>query len=189
MKVILTQHVENLGEVGEIHQVADGFGRNYLLPKGLAILATPGAAKQIDDLRRTEDRRQDRLRSEMQDLARRIEGLDLRFTAKVGETGRLYGSITSSDIATEISEQLDIEIDRRKIDLPETIRSLGEHAIPIHLLQGVTATAKVQVEADEELVKDLPAEELEGDDVDEEERDDEDYDYDDDEYDDYDDYD
>lgn len=189
MKVILTQHVDNLGDVGEILKVADGYGRNYLLPKGLAILATPGAEKQIDDLRRTEERRQDRIRFEMQELAKRIEGLDLSFTAKVGETGRLYGSITSSDIASEISEQLDIELDRRKIDLPETLRSLGVHEIPVHLMQGVTATAKVTVEADEELVKDLPAEELEGDeDGDEAEDDDFDYD-DDDEYDDYDDYD
>jgi len=183
VKVILTQNVEKLGKVGDICQVADGFGRNYLMPHGLAILATQGASRQIDDLKRTEDKRQVRVRSEMDALSTRIAALPLVFKARVGETGRLYGSITSSDIAAAIEEALGVPIDRRKVELDETIRSLGLHAVPVHLLQGVTATANVTVEADGELVRDLPAEpEPEPEDLDEDDDDDEDYDdYDDDE--------
>lgn len=158
MKVILTQNVAKLGKVGDVCTVADGFGRNYLMPQGLAILATSGAAKQIDDIKRTEDKRLTRVRAEMDALAGRIAAVPLTFKARVGETGRLYGSITSSDIAAALEEALGVPIDRRKVELDETIRSLGAHAVPIHLLQGVTATANVTVEADGELVRDLPAE-------------------------------
>lgn len=178
MKVILTQNVDKLGKVGDVCNVADGFGRNFLMPQGLAILATSGAAKQIDDIKRTEDKRLTRVRGEMEQLAARIAAVPLTFKARVGETGRLYGSITSSDIAAAIEEALGVPIDRRKIELDETIRSLGAHAVPVHLLQGVTATANVTVEADGELVRDLPAEP---------EPEPEDEDEDDDDYDDYDD--
>jgi len=182
VKVILTQNVAKLGNVGDICNVADGFGRNYLMPQGLAILATESAAKQIDDLRRTDAKRQARIQLEMEALAKQIQGLPLLFKARVGETGRLYGSITSSDIAAAIEEALGVAVDRRKIELDETIRSLGAHAVPVHLHHGVTATANVTVEADGELVRDLPVEpEPEPEDYDEDE------DEDDDDYDDYDD--
>jgi large subunit ribosomal protein L9 len=159
MKVILTQNMPKLGQVGDLCQVADGYGRNYLLPQGLAILASKGAQKQIDDLKRTEAKRQDRLRGEMSEVAKRIEALDIRFEARVGETGRLYGSITSSDIAGAIEEQMGMEIDRRKVVLDETLRTLGAHTVPVHLMPGVVANATVIVEADEEnIVADAPSE-------------------------------
>lgn len=166
MNVILTQNVPKLGQVGDLCKVADGYGRNYLLPQGLAVLATPGSTKQIDDLKRTEEKRQNRIRGEMEALAKRIEALDIRFEAKVGETGRLYGSITASDIAGAIEEQLELEIDRRKIVLDETLRTLGAHEVPIHLMPGVVAHATVHVEGDEEhVVVDTPVDldELDGD--------------------------
>lgn len=182
MKVILTQNVQKLGNVGDVCTVADGFGRNYLMPQGLAILATQGASKQINDLKRTDDKRQVRVRSEMQALAAQIAALPLVFKARVGETGRLYGSITSSDIAAAIEEAVGVPIDRRKVELDETIRSLGAHPVPVHLLQGVTATATVTVEADGELVRDLPAEpEPVASDEDDDDDDYDDYDDDDDE--------
>ena len=159
MKVILTENVPKLGEVGDVCDVADGFGRNYLLPGGFAMLATEGALKQIDDLKRAEARRQDRVRGETEALARQIEELDIEFIAKVGETGRLYGSITSSDIAAAIEEQIDIEIDRRKVFLDETLRTLGSHEVPIQLMPGVEAKAIVKITPDEEdLVQDMPVE-------------------------------
>ncbi len=157
MKVILKQNMPKLGQVGDLCKVADGYGRNYLLPQGIAVLATAGATKQIDDLKRTESKRQDRLRGEMMGVAKQIEALDIRFEARVGETGRLYGSITSSDIASAIEEQLGIEVDRRKVVLDETLRTLGAHEVPIHLMPGVVAKAIVHVEGDEEnLVIDTP---------------------------------
>lgn len=158
MNVILTSDVPKLGQVGEICRVSDGFGRNYLIPQGLAILATEGGRKRIADLKRTEARRQDRVRFEMEALAKRIEALRLTFTAKVGETGRLYGSITSSDIAAAVEAELETPIDRRKIVLDETIRTLGEQRVPIHLMPGVTAEVTLEVVPDAELVQDIAVE-------------------------------
>jgi large subunit ribosomal protein L9 len=155
MKVILTQNVPKLGAVGDVCQVAPGFGRNYLVPQGMAIVATPGALKQIDDLKRTEQRRQARLRSEGEQFADRINALHLTFTARVGETGRLYGSITASDIAEAIEAQLGEPVDRHKILLDESIRTLGEHEVAIHLMPGVDARAKLVVVAAEEVVQEV----------------------------------
>ncbi len=155
MKVILTKNVPKLGEVGDVCTVKDGYGRNYLLPQGMAILATRGALKQIDDLKRTEMRRQDKIRHEMLQLASRIESQRLEFTAKVGETGRLYGSITAANIADQLEEQLGHDIDRRKILLDESLRTLGDHRVPIHLMPGVDADILVTIVADEELVPDI----------------------------------
>lgn len=155
MRVILTRNVPKLGEVGDVCTVAPGYGRNYLIPQGLAVLATPGAVKQIDDLKRTEQRRQDKVRAEMSDLAQRIGNLHLSFTAKVGETGRLYGSITAANIAEAVEAEIDEPIDRRKIVLDESIRTLGPHTVPIHLMPGVDAEVHLEVVADEELMPDI----------------------------------
>lgn len=157
MQVILKTDVPKVGRVGDVCKVADGFGRNYLLPQGLAMLATKGAVKQIDDLKRSETRRQDRARAEMNDLAASIGRQKLTFKAKVGETGRLYGSITATDIAEALEAQLGASVDRRKIVLDDTLRTLGEHKVPIHLMQGIEAIINVVVEADGEVVPDRPA--------------------------------
>jgi len=149
MRVILTQQVPKLGEVGDLCDVAPGYGRNYLIPQGVAILATQGALKQVDSLKRAEMRRQDLVRAEMTEFGQRIARLNLEFTARVGETGRLYGSITSSDIAKAIEEQLGAEFDRRKILLDESIRTLGDHVVPIHLMPGVDTQVNVHVVAEE----------------------------------------
>ncbi len=155
MHVIMTKNVPKLGEVGDVCEVAPGYGRNYLIPHGLAILATAGALKQVEDLKRTELRRQDRIRYDMERLAGRIRALHLSFTARVGETGRLYGAITASDIAEAIEAELDEPVDRRKILLDESIRTLGEHEVLIHLMPGVDARASVVVVADEVIVEDI----------------------------------
>ncbi len=145
MRVILTENVTKLGNVGDVCTVAAGYGRNYLLPRKMAILATPGALKQIDDLRRTERRRQDRLRAEMTDMAARIGRQRLEFSARVGEQGRLYGSITTAQIAHALEEKLGEPVDRHKIRLDESIRTLGQHEVPLHLMPGVDATIHITV--------------------------------------------
>jgi large subunit ribosomal protein L9 len=149
MRVILTHNVPKLGQVGDVCNVAPGYGRNYLMPQGLAILASPGALKQIDGLKRSEQRRQDQVRATMTDFGKRIARLRLEFKARVGETGRLYGSITSSDIAESIQAELGEEMDRRKIMLDESIRTLGEHEVPIHLMPGVNTSVTVSVVPEE----------------------------------------
>lgn len=165
MQVILKTDVSKVGQVGDVCKVADGFGRNFLIPQGLAILATPGALKQIGDLKRSETRRQDRARAEMNDLAAKIGRETVSFKARVGETGRLYGSITATDIAEALEAQLGTAVDRRKIVLDDTIRSLGEHSVPIHLMHGIDAMIKVIVEPDGELVPDKPVETTDEDDA------------------------
>lgn len=150
MKVILTENLPKLGEVGDICEVADGYARNYLLPQGFAILATEGALKQVDNLKRQEARRRERVRGGALAFKETLEGLSLVFAARVGETGRLYGSITSSDIAQRIEEVTGEQVDRRKIILDNPLRVLGTFEVPIRLMPEVTAQLTVVVEPEEE---------------------------------------
>ncbi len=150
MKIILTENLPKLGEVGDICEVADGYARNYLLPQGLAIVATEGALKQVDNLKRQEARRRERVRDDAIAFKEVLEGLSLVFAAKVGETGRLYGSITSGDIADRIEEITGHEVDRRKIILDNPLKQLGTFQVPIRLLPEVTAQLTVVVEAEKE---------------------------------------
>ncbi|MFQ6058228.1 MAG: 50S ribosomal protein L9 [Anaerolineae bacterium] len=146
MKIVLIQDVPNLGQAGEVKEVADGYGRNYLIPKGLAVLATEGTLKQLELKRQAEARRAERLRAEMTDLAQRLSLLTLNFKAKVGEKERLYGSITSGDIARAIERETGQAVDKRKIGLEEPIRQLGYHHVPIKLLPDLTTEVVVLVE-------------------------------------------
>jgi len=149
MEVILTQDVPGLGVAGEIKTVADGYGRNYLIPKGLAILATRSALKQIADLQRTIEKRRARQRGSMQVLAEKLEGLTLTFTVKVGEGDRLYGSITSSDIAEAIQQAIGEEVDRRRIMLDRPIKTLGDHPVSIRLMADLVPEVIVVVKREE----------------------------------------
>ncbi len=159
MRVILTQDVPKLGNVGDVCTVKPGYGRNYLLPQRLAILATTGGLRQVDDLKRSEKRRQDKIRSEMMGFAARIAAHPVEFRVKVGQTGRLYGSVTASDIAEALEAKIGESIDRRKILLDESLRTLGQHAVGIHLMQGVNGQITVNLVPDGDLVPDAPAEE------------------------------
>lgn len=150
MKVILTENLPKLGEVGDICEVADGYARNYLLPQGFAILATEGALKQVEHLKRQEARRRERVRGDAIVFKETLEGLALAFKAKVGETGRLYGSITSGDIAERIAAETGQEVDRRKIVLDNPLKELGTFDVPVKLLPEVTAHLTVIVEPEEE---------------------------------------
>ena len=132
MKVLLKEDVDNLGYAGEVHNVADGYGRNYLLPRGLAVLATEGVLKQASAWRARAEARRAELRSEYEALNEKINGTHLVFHARAGETGRLYGSVTMMDVAERLNEELGVDIDRRKFD-SQPLRDLGEHRITIHL--------------------------------------------------------
>ena len=162
MEILLKQDVENLGSAGDIVKVKDGFARNYLIPRGLAMPATAGLRKQATQIKQSAERRRLRELKTAQDMADRISQVVLNFKAKAGESGRLYGSITSTAIADALSAELDTEIDRRRIRMDHPLRELGEHEIVIHLPHSVNATFKVVVSPEGELEKDtLSEEELE----------------------------
>lgn len=151
MKVLLKEDVDNLGYAGEVHDVADGYGRNYLLPRGLAVKATEGVLKQAAAWRARAEARRAEQRAEYEELTEKIDGMLLIFHAKAGETGRLYGSVTMMDVAERLNEELGTEIDRRKID-GDPLRELGEHQITIHLDRDFHPQLMVHVhpEGDEE---------------------------------------
>lgn len=132
MKVLLKEDVDNLGYAGEVHTVADGFGRNFLLPKGMAVKATPAVMKQADAWRKKAEARRAELRAEYDVLADKIRAVKLSFTARAGEAGKLYGSITTAQIADELNKVLGTEIDRRKVG-DESIRQLGDHEVVVRL--------------------------------------------------------
>jgi large subunit ribosomal protein L9 len=156
MKVLLVQDVDKLGSAGEVKEVSGGFGRNYLLPKGFAVLASRGQVKQAEDRLTAQRKRTDAARKDAEALAARISGQTLRFTARVGELDRLYGSITNADIAEKIQSQLGIEVDRRKIDLDESIKRIGIYPIKIRLMAGLEPLVNVVVEGQEGEIE-LPA--------------------------------
>jgi large subunit ribosomal protein L9 len=132
MKVLLVKDVYKLGRAGDVKKVADGYGRNYLLPQGLAVLATPGALKQVEQIRTQATANRAALNQEMSGVAGRISNLVLTFPARAGETGKLYGSITPQMIADAIKEKTGVEVDRRQMD-SQPIRNLGEHKLHIRL--------------------------------------------------------
>ncbi len=132
MKVLLKQDVDNLGYAGEVHTVANGYGRNYLIPQGLAVKATPNEMKQAEIWSKRAAARRAELRAEYETLSAQINELTLTFTAKAGDTGKLYGSITTTQIADAMNEALGTEVDRRKVGA-EPLRQLGEHKVVVRL--------------------------------------------------------
>ena len=148
MRVILIRDVDRLGTAGEVKDVADGYGRNYLLPKGLAELASADGLKRADEYRQAEERRHEALNAEMQGLAGILDGLEVSIKAKAGDKGRLYGSVTSADIAEETQRLTGHDIDKRKVELPEPIHQLGEYAVTVKLSRDLTPALKVFVIAE-----------------------------------------
>lgn len=145
MEILLLEDVPKVGNEGEIIEVANGFARNYLIPQGLARRATPGIKKQAEQIRKAAERRRNRERSSAEEFAKQIEQVTLTFETKVGETGRLYGSVTSADIADRLAAKLGEGVDRRAIELPESIRQLGTYEIPIRLMSDLVPTFRVEV--------------------------------------------
>ena len=144
MEVILREHVDHLGNRGEIVKVAAGYARNYLLPRKLALPATEGNKRHVERERKIVEARESDERGQAQAIAARLESADIAITRRVGDTEQLYGSVTSSDIADFLKSK-GFEIDRRKLILPEPIKTLGEHSVPLRLHRDVTVTLKVRV--------------------------------------------
>lgn len=150
MKVIFLQDVPNVATAGQVKDVADGYGRNFLLPKQLATVATPAELKKLELKQQADDRREARSEQEAESLAQTLQGINVVLKVKAGDKDRIYGSITSSDIADEIKKLSGHEVDKRKIELEEPIRELGSYQIPIKLTKGVTANITVIVEQEQD---------------------------------------
>jgi len=144
MKIILREDIDKLGRRGEVVKVAPGYGRNYLLPKGLAYLHTPGNAKRVDQERRFLNVKLAREKQEAEELSRRISQISTTIVRKVGENETLYGSVTNGDIAEAIEKE-GFSIDKRKILLVDPIKTLGIYTVPVKLHPEVTAELKVWV--------------------------------------------
>lgn len=157
MKVLLLKDVYKLGRGGDVKRVAAGYGRNYLLPQGLAVLATPGALKQVEHIRKQAEVNRTVMNKELSGVADILSDLVLTFPAKAGETGKLYGSITSQMIADAVQEQTNVEINRRQLN-SEPIRTLGEHKVSIRLTIDLIPEITVIVHREGEAVT-LPGEE------------------------------
>ena len=147
MEVILREHVDNLGRRGEVVKVADGYARNYLLPRKLALLATEGNRKQIEREREKFEAKETEERKVAEAMAERMGAIEIEIARKVGETDALYGSVTTGDIADALAAK-GFEIDRRKLVLREPIKKLSEVDVPIKLHREVTTTVKVKVVAE-----------------------------------------
>ncbi len=155
MKVLLIKDVYKLGHAGDVKKVADGFGRNFLIPQGLAVLATPGALTTIDKIRAKAAVTRAALNQEMSGLAEQLEGVELTFVSKAGETGKLYGSITSQMISDALNEKMGTKIERHQVE-SEPIRNLGEHIATVRLTIDLNPKVKVFVTREgESVVKDV----------------------------------
>lgn len=145
MEVILRQDVEKVGLRGEVVDVAPGFARNYLLPRKLAEAATPAKVAELRKLEQKRARHEAQSFEQAQQIAQRLEAEEIRFDVPAGETGTLFGSVTATDIAERVWEAQTVRIDRRKLELPESIKRIGRYQVPVELFADVTATLKVAV--------------------------------------------
>jgi large subunit ribosomal protein L9 len=141
---MLIKDVYKLGRAGDIKKVADGYGRNYLIPQGLAVIATAGAISQAEKIRSKAEVQRAQLNNELKDLADHVNGVVLSFAAKAGETGKLYGSITTQDVATAIQEQTRYEVKKQQIDM-QPIRNLGEYKARVRLTIDLVPEVKIIV--------------------------------------------
>jgi large subunit ribosomal protein L9 len=155
---MLVKDVYKLGRAGDIKKVADGYGRNFLLPQGFAVLATAGALKQAEKVRKQAEIRRAEQNTELKGLADLINGVVVTFSAKAGETGKLYGSITTQDVATAISEKTRFEVKKQQVDM-QPIRNLGEFTAHVRLTMDLVPEVKIIVHREGEAFEEAPAEE------------------------------
>jgi large subunit ribosomal protein L9 len=146
VRVILKAEIRGLGRTGEIKDVADGYARNYLLPKGLAIEATGGELKRLGQERESEKTRKDRAHQDAEELAKRLAEVTLVFKLKAGEQGKTFGSVTAKEVAEALRKEAKAEVDKTKIVLHEPLRSLGVHKVEVRLLTDVRANVTVAIE-------------------------------------------
>ncbi len=146
MKVVLLKDVKNMGKRDEIVNVSDGYARNFLFPQKLAVEATPGAMKEIQRKRAAQEAREAERLAEARQKAEALKGKVISLQVKCGEKGRLYGSVTAAEVADALKAQHGVEVDKRKIDIGESIREIGEREINVWLYAGVTTPMKLHVE-------------------------------------------
>ncbi len=150
MKVILADDVESLGHKGDVVDVKDGFARNYLVPKGLAMTATKGALKQAEQMRKSREEQERKLKDEAAAKVAHLNSSPVYISARAGEEGKLFGSVTNADVARAILDQLDEDVDKRNVLLEDPIRSLGTHQVEVKLHEEVSGLVTVEVIAHEE---------------------------------------
>jgi len=150
LKIILRKDVEKLGEAGSLATVKNGYARNYLIPQGFAVAATPGELKMWEHNQGVKARKVERQERELQSLGEKISAQTLHFEARSGDGGRLFGSVTAADIAEKLSKAIGEEVDRRKIVLSDPIRTSGEHTVVVHLIGKLRPQVKVVVNAIED---------------------------------------
>lgn len=148
MKVILTKDIEKVGSFGEVINVKDGYAKNFLIPTGMAIISTPGNLKQMDLVKKSKVKVEAKSINEANDIAKELNGLKLIFKVKSSPEGKMYGSITNKDIADKILSFKKIEVDRKKIDIEDTIKEIGSYEIDIKLYKDVKCSINVSVEPD-----------------------------------------
>ena len=146
MKVILQKGVDKLGVPGDVVDVADGYARNYLMPRGLAVRASKGGVKHVESLKRAHTTKVSQAQAEAQEVADRLTASPIKVRARVGEEGRLFGSVTAAEVAEEIERQTGVKVDRRDVRLDEPIRSVGVHQVTVHLFTDVDPAVPVEVE-------------------------------------------
>lgn len=145
MKVILTQDVKNLGKAGQLVNVAEGYARNFLMPRKLAIVANEGAVGELEKKRKSAEAREAKAVADAKALAEKIASLKVTIDAKTGSGSKLYGSVTSHEIATALKKQHQVDVDKRKINIGEPIKSTGTYEIPVKLHSDVSATIHIEV--------------------------------------------
>lgn len=145
MKVILQQDVKKIGQKGEVVDVAEGYGRNYLIPRGLAVEASAGNLRQVAQQKQAESKKAKRELNDAQKTEKILQGEALTVKAKVGEGGKLFGSITTQDITDQLRRQFSVEIDKRKVDVKEPIKTLGSHQVTVRVHPKVHVNVTVEV--------------------------------------------
>ena len=148
MKIMLTKDIENVGHAGEIKDVADGYGRNFLIPRKLAVVAGRGVEAEARRIREAAARREAKDREDARELAEEIDNRTVVVRLKVGAEDRVFGAITNEDIAKAIKQQHQVEVDRRRIELKEPLKQLGEHRVPLHLHRDVEAHVNLIITRD-----------------------------------------
>jgi large subunit ribosomal protein L9 len=149
MKVVFLQNVEGMAKIGDVKEVADGYGRNFLLPKKMAALATPGAMRQAEVQVKVEAAHVAKQEAELSELAKKLEAAGITIKVKAGEEGKLFGSVSNADIAQALLQVANLEVDRRKIELEEPIKQVGTYEVILRLSKTVAARLKVVVEPEQ----------------------------------------
>jgi large subunit ribosomal protein L9 len=147
MKLILTAAVDNLGVAGDVVEVKDGYGRNYLVPRGFAIRWSRGGEKQIDGIKRSRDAREIRGIDHAQEVRSKLEDLSVELGVRAGETGKLFGAVTAADVATAIKKAGNVSVDKRSVEIIKPIKTLGTHTVGVKLHDAVTAHIQLAVVA------------------------------------------